>query len=356
MLGVLSAGAPSASAALTIAPLSTFGGGDGWLAPGENGYAYLGTGNNERGLAYGNNHLYLVSRSGGNNVRILDPVTGSDLGGLNVTGITGGTFAINQAATGGDGAIYVANLTTNSTTSAFKVYKWSNEAAAPTVAFSGDPLPGARLGDSLAGIGSGGGTRLAAGFGSSPVVSGNNGYAIIDPTAGAATAVGFTGTPPNGGDFRLGITFTDVSHVLGSQGNTLYRYTSYSGTSGTLLASPAFTTTAERLMAYTEIDGLPLLATQSTGDSTVRIYDATDPASPVLLASGNATSGTLTSNGNGSGELAWGPSVDGSATLYAMSTNQGIQAFTVTVPEPTVLAPAAIALAALTRTRKRRRA
>ena len=35
--------------AATIAPLLSFGGGDGWLAPGEGGYTFLGTGNNERG-------------------------------------------------------------------------------------------------------------------------------------------------------------------------------------------------------------------------------------------------------------------------------------------------------------------
>src|SRR5438552_5411828 len=98
---------PIFSQAAVIAPLATFGGGDGWLAPGEGGYTFLGTANNERGLAYGNGHLYLVSRSGGTNVRILDGLTAADLGGLNVTGVSGGTFAVNTAAVGGDGAIYV---------------------------------------------------------------------------------------------------------------------------------------------------------------------------------------------------------------------------------------------------------
>src|SRR5689334_25436092 len=96
--------APPAHAA-TLTPLTTFGGGDGWLSPGEGGYTFLGTANLERGLAYGNGHLYLVSRNGGSNVRILDPSTGSDLGGLNVSGISGGTFAVNCVAVGGDGAM-----------------------------------------------------------------------------------------------------------------------------------------------------------------------------------------------------------------------------------------------------------
>jgi hypothetical protein len=43
-----------------MTPLASFGGGDGWLAPGEGGYAFLGTGNNERSISYGasTNHLY----------------------------------------------------------------------------------------------------------------------------------------------------------------------------------------------------------------------------------------------------------------------------------------------------------
>src|SRR5439155_22263092 len=104
---------------------------DGWLAPGEGSYAYLTTGTTERGLMFGNSHVYLVSRANVSgsaiNVRILDALTGGDLGGLNNSGISGGTFVINNGGVGGDGAIYVANLTTQSTTSPFKVYKWATE-------------------------------------------------------------------------------------------------------------------------------------------------------------------------------------------------------------------------------------
>lgn len=352
------AGPAVASAAVTLTPLSSFGGGDGWLSPGEGGYTFLGTANNERGLAFGNGHLYLVSRNGGNFIRILDPSTGADLGALSTTGISGGTFPVNAAAVGGDGAIYVANLTTQSTTSAFKIYKWANEASAPSVAYSGDSgLAGARVGDSLAGIGSGSSTRIVAGYNSTPSVTGNNGYSIIDPTAGSASAVGFAGSPPAAGDHRLGLTFADSSHVLGTQGSSLYRYSSYSGTSGTLLASPAIPdpagATADRLLAYCLIGTTPLLAVQSIGDSHVSIYDVTDPANPIYLTSGSNTSGTLTANGNGTGQLAWDVTSDGTANLYAMSSNQGIQAFTIEVPEPASLALfSAAGLALLARRRK----
>lgn len=365
-LGALVAGIlPLSASAQTMTALSSFGGGDGWLAPGEGGYAFLGTANNERGIAFGNGSLYLVSRSVGTTVRILNPLTGAETGSLNTTGISGGTFALSTIGVGGDGTIYAANLTTQSTTSPYKVYAWANNAATPTVVYSGNAgLAGARVGDSFAVIGSRSSTLLAAGYANSPAVTGNNGYAIINPSASTATAIGFTGTPPLAGDFRLGITFADSSHVLGSQGSGLYRYSSFSGSTGTLIGSPAFPdpagATADRLMAYTILGGEAILAVQSIGDSHVSIYNDTDPNAPVYITALNNTSGTLTANANGTGELAWGAvtaNLDGSFSqnLYAMSSNQGIQAFTITVsavPEPTTLALFAVGAVAIVCRRK----
>ncbi len=363
LIGVLTS---SVHAAATLTPLATFGGGDGWLAPGEyENYPYLLNNNQERGLAYGNGHLYLVSRqsgsNSGNNIRILDPAVGvdpntqTDLGELSIGSgiIAGGTFGVNMVGVAGDGAIYVGNLqTATSGIALYKVYKWANESATPTVVYSGDAgLPGARIGDDISVIGSGSSTRIVSGF-SNTAVAGTNGYSIIDPTAGTATAVSFPSTPPNSGDFRLGITFTDASHVIGTQQpsgitNGFYRYSSFSGTNGTLIASPDLIhsggATAERQMAYDVINGTPLLAMQSTGDSHVAIYSLADPANPMFLVSGNNTVAPL-SNPNANGSIAWGPTVnngDGSfsATLYAMGANQGIQAFTLTLtPSATAVA------------------
>jgi len=353
-------GAIAARAQVSITPLSTFGN-NGWLAPGS--IPDLTVNDTERGLAYGNNHLYFVSRNGGDSVRVLNPTTGADLGGLNMTGIpaagtSGSAFRVNMAVVGGDGAIYVGNLTLNASaaTAPFVVYQWATESSAPTVAFSGIPLAGGRVGDSLAAIGSGSSTRLVAGFGSSPSVTGNNGYSIIDPTAHTATKATFSGTPPNAGDFRLGITFgLDANHVLGSQGGGLFRDTDVSGGTGTLLASPALHTPNERLLAYATIGGMSLLATENTLDAHVSLYDTTDSAKPVFLGSANATTGTLHANTRNVGELAWGNISGNSGVLYAMSTDQGIQAFTITVPEPGALMLGTLGLGILAVCRTRRR-
>jgi hypothetical protein len=334
-------GALPARAQFGIAPLSTFVK-SGWLAPnGYNGstYAYATTNDTERGLAYGNNHLYLVSRNGGDFIRVLDAQTGADLGALNLGSgvVTGGTFDVNMVAVGGDGAIYVGNLATGPTP--FKVYRWANDSAAttPTLVVSAVPLAGARVGDTIAAIGSGGSTLLVAGFNNTPGVTGDNGYAIIDPTAGTATAVGFSGTPPMAGDFRLGISFTDSGHVVGLQGGTgsNLRYTSFSGSTGTLLASPALTSTDERAVSFAQVAGIPLLATLSTADNHVSIYNMADPTQPVLVGQANATSGTLAADAHNTGAVTWGNPSGNSATLYAMATDDGIQAFVVKVPAPT---------------------
>lgn len=336
---------PAAAFEIAVSPLTSFGGGDGWLAPGEGGYGFLGTGNNERGLAYGNGQLYLVSRAGGVNVRRLNPITGADLGGLDVTGIAGGTFAANMVAVAGDGVVYVGNLATGGGN--FKVYRWANDAAAPTVAYDGNPGGAPRLGDSFDVLGSGDATWVAASG------STTSGFALINPSAGTGSLVSVAGAST--GDFRLGMTFVDGDTVIGTQGGgSPFRVVDIvDGTTGNLIASPATTSSSERLITYEVINGYALFATVDTANAAVRLYDATDLANPSLLATVNNTSGTLTGNGNGVGSVVFGPVFGNAATLYAMSANQGIQAFVVTVPEPGVLPLSLLGLGLLLARRRR---
>lgn len=368
----------NSAAAATLAPLATFGGGDGWRAPGEllagdtpgvdtlvsGQYDYLGsaafpntTANLERGLAYNpvTGNLILVSRSNaGNGLRILDGQTGVDEGFLNQgTGIvTGGLFTTNMAAAADDGAIYVSNLATDTDTSTFKIYRWANESAEPTVAYEGGgassnppTLADARLGDTLDVIGTGASTRLAAGYGAT-AATGDNSFALFT----TANGTDFTGThisvatnPPADGDFRLGLTFRDSDTVIGKQG-TLAHVVDVTGSTGTLVGSFDTDGASLRPMDFAMVDGRPLLAiVEASPDNTspeararLFVYDLTDLSAP--LAERKIIEGSILPEGqiqeanvNGTGQVRFGAIAGNVATIYAMSTNNGIQAFQLTL-------------------------
>jgi Phosphodiester glycosidase/Domain of unknown function (DUF4623)/Secretion system C-terminal sorting domain len=108
--------------------------------------AWFGT-DTERGLAYANNKIYVTSRNGGTKVKILNFIDGTDLGELSVTGITGGTHAISDIEGSGNGMLLGCNLTTSTGTSNFKVYKWDNDTATPSLYIEYSSPSNLRLGD-----------------------------------------------------------------------------------------------------------------------------------------------------------------------------------------------------------------
>jgi len=117
----------------------------------------IGIGNNVRGMGFGYVNsiptLALVSREGGNSVRIINTIDGTQTASLNVTGITGGTFAVCDAGITTDGKVLVANMAMNAN-AVFKVYRWDNYKDAPTTALSYTITDGSRYGDHITVTGS----------------------------------------------------------------------------------------------------------------------------------------------------------------------------------------------------------
>ena len=70
----------------------------------------------------------------------------------------------------------------------------------------------------------------------------------------------------------------------------------------------------------------------------------TDPNNPVEIAQGNTTLlAPANANGNGTGQVKFGETTYRKAVIYALDTNNGIQAFELTtVPEPSCLALAGL--------------
>ncbi|MBL8754533.1 MAG: DUF4623 domain-containing protein [Planctomycetes bacterium] len=337
LLSAVAALTCAASAQVTLTPLSTFGT-NGWIAPGASPYVTIG--NTERGLSVNptTGNLLLVSRQNvagvSNNVRVLNGVTGADQGGFDATGIAGGTFPVNMVDVDANGAIYVCNLSITLTTN-FKVYMWPSEAAGPTTPpitiFDG--LSGVtRTGDAFAVHGGVTSAAVFAAAGSNAVSASNFATGLLDGSNAATAYLSVGGTLAGSNDYRLGLTFVDADTVIGNQGAN-GRLTDFDSTTATatLAATINVGGVARRALDYTVIGGRALLALVDTNSSNVTVLDITDPLNPVQMAQANATVAPLTANGNGTGAVAWGPVTGNSALLYAMSSNQGIQAFTFTM-------------------------
>ncbi|MFN0126037.1 MAG: PEP-CTERM sorting domain-containing protein [Verrucomicrobiales bacterium] len=324
--------------AATLTPLVGFGGPDGWLSPAD--YAPLATDNTARGMAFNpvSGNLLVATRSGATALRVLNAASGAELSTMNVTGVAGGTFALNMIDVASDGAIFGGNLTVSAAAN-FKVYRWANQAAAPTVAY--DALSGlARTGDSFAVVGAGASTRIAASGTNTVAASNFAALTTADGSSFTSTAVtSIAGTSTANNDYRLSLTFVDSDTLIGTQG-TAGRVTSFGG----VLADTIPLAGNQRLIDFATIGGTPVLAVADTGTSVVSVFDITTPSSPSLLASGATISGASVTNINGVGAVTWGPVSGLSATLYAMNTNNGIQAFTFTVPEPTTALLAGLGL------------
>lgn len=328
--GLAAAGlAMPASASLNELQALTSFSGDGWLSPTEAG-GDLASANLVRSMAFNSatGNVLFVDR---NTVEAISGTTGAAVSTFDNTGVGGGTFNLNAVGVTDDGVVYATNLTTNTTTSPLRIYQWANEAAVPTAYYVGDGgLGGVRMGDAVEVDGSDAGGQIAAGFNGAP------GFAVIPTGAGspAATAVSYAGTAPAAGTYRLGITFSDADTVLGTQGSTR-DITSFVGAAGTLDANTPLTSGAERGMDYAVIDGAAYLATIDTVSNLVRLYDATDVENLVLLDDANLTT-SAAANLNGTSSVSFG-TLNGDPVLYALNSNNGIQAFTL-VPEPATAA------------------
>ena len=351
--------------AQTLSPLTTFGS-NGWLAPGSN--PYVTTDNSQRGLGWNpvTKNIVLPSRSGGNFVAIINGTTGIVSGTLDTTGVSGGTLAMMGAGVSDDGEIYVPNLQSGSSAlSPFKIYKWTgeNDTAAPTTAFSmvlPQTTSGAfRYADAFAVYGSGTSLKFAAaGTTSSGSTAGlpNNSNFMIGSLDGSNANTIYRNIPNTltaSNDYRLGITFVDADTVIGNQGTSakitdFVAATTLSNTGAIVTGSIAMGA-ADRPLDYTVINGQALLAVVNTNSSLISIYDITNPAAAALLTTGSTVSGSLLSNANATGGLQWGEMLSPtSQVLYAMSSNQGVQAMVFeAVPEPSTYAVMAGAFAVI---------
>jgi hypothetical protein len=291
--------------------------------------AYLTTDNTQRGLSYNpvTGHLLLANRAGGLSVNVLDSLTGADLGTLDVTGIAGGTFALNLIDVAADGAIYGANLTLNGSTDPFKIYRWANETAAPSLVYSGNPGPSVvnRFGDTFAVRGAGNGTQIIAASRAGTVVS-----VLLTPDGGSTFGAYEVATDAAAGDVGLGIGFGAGDDFWGTaSGRTLrhlevYTMTMSAATVGNFGATEGVSTAIAFIgtdPAQGYLAGVELLAETDM----LHLYSVQGGA-PALLDSELLPTGNANVKGTGAIDF-------GGGLMYVLESNNGVTAYSI-IPEP----------------------
>ncbi len=327
--------------AQTLSPLASFGvTAPGWLAPGDHASNNDIGGSTLRGIAYHpqSNRLILIDRAApsGPTVRILDADTGVQVHTLSQgTGIvTGGTFLLGMVGVDDDGNVYVCNLSTLAASN-FRIYRWSSNAVVnltteePTVAH-GIPSGRSRTGDSFAVIGSGVNTRIVSAGGNDAADSAFTLLTTGDGQNFIATNPPVVDHPV--GAYRFGIDFDGQGQVLGTQtGTPIWRAPEGGG------AAVQFSSVdpSETIIGY-EPQSMLFATVQYTGGlgftNNVRLYRWDDfNVDPVLLDTQNLTN-IANVNGNAVGSVSFGYGPNSELRLYALNTNNGIQAFEVTMP------------------------
>jgi hypothetical protein len=300
---------------------------------------YITTDNSQRGIAYNpvTKHVLMVNRAGGLSVVILDSANGNEIGFLDVSGIGGGTFALSMIGVADDGVIYAANLSTSTTAPNLKVYRWTDEASIPTVAFEGDPAAGAsnqRWGDSMDVRGAGNNTQILFGSNAGTIaalLSTTDGENFTGATISNASAAGALGV-----SFGLGNTIWTKRQTASSLRQVAFNPATGVGTVLRNYGNPVPATVVPIAVSGNLLVGIAF----ETPDN-VRAFDISDLAGGPVLLDQKALP-TDNANANLAG------SVDVSGDLvFVLDTNNGIVAYRriVSVVPPTVSTqPASVSL------------
>ena len=296
----------------------------------------LAADNNARSLAYNSlsNQVILSSRTGGNRAVVYDADTGTLLGRMNMTGISGGaTFSWNAVACADDGVLYGFNVSA----STFKIYRWASTDTnlASTVSYGpGDPshglLPsGTRWGDNVAIRGSGTSTEILAGS------YANTNVALFTTTDGinfSPIRIDIPGI--NNNDVRDGLAFyTNNTFWAKRNGRPLIlvQYTMNTSTTavGTVIASFATMNGVGPIGCNPHAKLLTTVNSSTPGQ--LQLWDISS-LPPIQITTTNFLTGNA--NVNGTGAALFG-GVGKTNRIHALWSNNGIKAAHLVYAAPT---------------------
>ncbi|MCX8107181.1 MAG: hypothetical protein N3G20_00085, partial [Verrucomicrobiae bacterium] len=304
------------------------------ISPGERGY--VTTGNTERGVALNpvTTNVLFVSRAGTPQVYVLSWADGSDgsaelgsprtLNQNDVDGwpaVSGGYFKLNLVAAAADGAVYACNLTLDTTTTAFKIYRWADDKIETpvAVAYEGDATSrkggsgqDVRFGDNFAARGSGTATQLAA-------MSRNGKYLVIFTTTNGLNFTANTLTTDAAGKGGIGLTFGDGNTVwskINGQALVQLEFDLAAGTARTIKTIPT-TVVGANVTGISYDPASKRFAAVDYSAHRMSVFDFGDLAAPTAIGSPLSMP---TSNANGNGTCA--ASIVGDKVI-GLDTNNG---------------------------------
>ncbi|MGI8602705.1 MAG: immunoglobulin domain-containing protein [Verrucomicrobiales bacterium] len=297
-------------------------------------------------------------------VRVLDRSTGAELNTLDLTDVFGGTFRLDMVGVSEDGVVYAGNLVTSSNTAArnYKLYRWANDqpSTVPTVAFQGDPagineLDGSSLnpqrwGDSMDVRGGGVDTQIVI---AATTIA--NATFVPDPVCIFTTSDGQNFTPHlvSGVSASTGsLTVAFGEDILGYDDpstpstenvtlTTIYtkrtgqpmrrigvRTDTWQAVASTLVTYPvtAFPNSLGIIGIHVPSKRLGAIDLVSGADN-VRLYDMTNPQTPVQLDQEVLPVDNANGNSVGSADLFLPPAGQGSLRVYFLDTNNGLYAY-----------------------------
>jgi uncharacterized lipoprotein YddW (UPF0748 family) len=305
---------------------------------------YVTSNNTERGICINpeTGHILLVSRSaqisGRLGVFVLDANSGAQVGAMSTNGVANSaTFVLNKIDAADDGVIYGANLTTSSSTSPLIIYRWSNEGATPSVAYTGSPDGGvtARWGDSFSVSGGGIDTRI--------IISGSSAtnaiiFTTSDGTHFVANKLNPT-DPVSAAEFSRGLFLGGADRVyVKNRGTTWGKVYGYSVAGSSATVATNLEPLDSNMIAIAVATNYDLLAgvvddnSSNTSGHSLKVYDISSPSSPLVVSNFNFLpfgSGTNSPNSNFGGSV----DTDG-ARIVALDTQNGVVALQILARNP----------------------
>jgi hypothetical protein len=303
----------------------------------------------ERGIAYGvvggNERVYVLSRNGGNSIRVLNPATGADVTldtPFTFTGVSGGTFTLNDIEITDDGVTVASNLAVGTAASPLKFYFWTSEGGNPvhTYSFTGSGFSGAgqRMGDKITVKGSWSAGTIEIW---TAVATTTPGVVYVHRTTDQGANWTVTTITLSGGTTAI-VTNPDVEPI--SLGGSSDFYVSANGgaprrhsSAGAFVSgSVVGDTGSHNGLGIVQGDGYTFLSTyqfRETLDSEtprrgmVKTWNITTATATQLTASPRFRDGAVDLAASINGDVAIKSNSDGSFVVFALGTGQGLMAY-----------------------------